>query len=249
MINAGRIVLWGILPRTYPSAKYLPSAIRTITTGSNHRNVNQAAKQCKNDEKEENTVQEPPDFDPPPPEVPRTNLEDFRRPLTSVMKDLFRGKLNTHILSYPDVINNETYYDLFDRCNKTQQILEQKKDLIENIDKEGKVSKDILLALRTQGFYGLNVPKKDGGQGYSVTETLRLVEELGVNLSLSECVIAPMTLGYKSVQLFGTEKQKEKYLPSLISGQKIGTICVSDNKAGCDPTAVIMYLNFWQCIL
>ena len=240
MINTGRIILWGVLPRAHLSTSYLPSGIRTITTGLNHRNINPEAKQDKSNEKEEDTVQEPSDFKPPPPEVPRTYLDDFRRPLTSVMKDLFRGKFNAHILSYPDVINNETYYDLFDRCNKTQNILEQKKDLIENIDREGKVSKDILLALRSQGFYGLSVPKKDGGEGLSVTETLRLVEELSVNLSLSESVITAATLGYKAVQLFGTEKQKEKYLPSLISGQKIGSICISDNKAGCDPTAVII---------
>jgi len=135
------------------------------------------------------------------------------------------------------VINNDAYEDMFKRCTKVRDTLKEKINLVENIDSDRKVSKDLLLALRSQGFYALNVAEAEGGEGLSMTESLRLFEELSVDLSLSENIITPVTLGYKAIQLFGSDRQKSKYLPSLISGQKIGTICISDESCGSDPTS------------
>ena len=136
------------------------------------------------------------------------------------------------------MINNDAYHDIFAKCAKVKDTLEEKKELIDSIDQNGKVSKDLLYALRSQGFYGLNVPEKDGGEGLSMTETLSMIEELSVNLSLSESIVTPLTLGYKAIQLFGTEEQKTKYLPEMISGHKIGAICISDETCGSDPCSV-----------
>ena len=123
-----------------------------------------------------------------------------------------------------------------------QDIIKERQSLIDSIDIDGKVSKDLLLALRSQGYYGLNVAEAEGGEGLSMTETLRLFEELSVDLSLSESIITPVTLGYKAIQLCGSEVQKSKYLPSLIAGQKIGAICISDEMCGSDPCSVSQYI-------
>ena len=208
--------------------------LRTVSTGKEFKQQTQT--QQKEDKDTSNTTT---NCEPPlPPAVPRGYLDGHRRDMKPFMKELFCGRVDTRVFSYPDVINNDAYYDMFRRCKKVQEILKEKKNLVDNIDIDRKVSKDLLLALRSQGYYALNVAEAEGGEGLSMTESLRLIEELSVDLSLSENIITPATLGYKAIQLFGSDVQKSKYLPSLISGQKIGTICISDESCGSDPTSV-----------
>ena len=233
MINAGR--RW--IGKNYRHVINLHHVRRTVTTGSQFEQRSQA--EFKEDSNSDTTGINPSNFEPPsPPGVSRTYLDECRRPMKPFMKELFCGRADTQVFSYPDVINNDAYYDIFKRCGNVQKVLKEKIDLIERIDSDGKVSKDLLLALRSQGFYALNTPESDGGEGLSMTESLRLIEELSVNLSLSENIITPLTLGYKAIQLYGTDIQKSKYLPKLISGQKIGTICISDDLCGSDPSSV-----------
>ena len=233
MINAGR--RW--IGKTYRHVINLHHVRRTVTTGSQFEQRSQA--EFKEASNSDTTGINPSNFEPPsPPGVSRTYLDECRRPMKPFMKELFCGRADTQVFSYPDVINNDAYYDIFKRCGNVQKVLKEKIDLIERIDSDGKVSKDLLLALRSQGFYALNTPESDGGEGLSMTESLRLIEELSVNLSLSENIITPLTLGYKAIQLYGTDIQKSKYLPKLISGQKIGTICISDDLCGSDPSSV-----------
>ena len=238
MISAGRHITWiGTNLSNLPNCGWKVQLWRTISTGRGLKQQNQAEQQKQKEEidSSNNTTNYEP---PPPPRVPRGYLDEHRRDMKPFMKELFCGRVDTRVFSYPDVINNDSYNDMFKRCTKVQDTLKEKKNLVDNIDIDGKVSKDLLLALRSQGFYALNVPDTEGGEGLSMTESLRLIEELSVDLSLSENIITPATLGYKAIQLFGSEIQKSKYLPSLISGQKIGTICISDEACGSDPTSV-----------
>ena len=209
--------------------------------GLGHRTLNTGCNKWQNaqtDKINDDTSSAASTYEPPKPIISRTYIDDHRRDMKPVMKELFLARMDTRILSFPDVINNDAYHDIFTKCAKVKDTLEEKKGLIDSIDKNGKVSKDLLYALRSQGFYGLNVPEKDGGEGLSMTETLRMIEELSVNLSLSESIVTPLTMGYKAIQLFGTEEQKTKYLPEMISGQKIGAICISDETCGSDPCSV-----------
>ena len=73
---------------------------------------------------------------------------------------------------------------------------------------EGRIPKDILLLLRSQGFYGFRSTVEDGGEGLTVTEATRLFEELAsIDLSLSETVAVPATFGYRAIELFGSDEQ------------------------------------------
>ena len=95
-------------------------------------------------------------------------------------------------------------------------MLEKRQLLKDTIDSEGRIPKDVLLALRSQGFYGLHAKAEDGGEGLSTTETTRLLEELAsIDLSLSEAVATPLTLGYSAIQMFGTDDQVFVFQVSL----------------------------------
>lgn len=168
-----------------------------------------------------------------------TPMDQFRKPLDSVSKEIFLGKLDTKIFSYPDVLPNDRYFDLEERCTRLHKTLKENAETLEtSIREEGRVPKTILLALRSQGFYGLNSKVEDGGEGLSVTETARLLEELSTfDLSVSESVAIPLTMGYKAIELFGTDTQKNFYLPKMKSGEWIGSICMSDKASGTDFAA------------
>ncbi len=129
--------------------------------------------------------------------------------------------MNTAIFSYPDVLTNDRYFALDKRCDKLHATIAEKVSLLEEaIQTEGRIPKDILLPLRSQGFYGLGASVEHGGEGLTVTETVRLLEELAsVDLSLSETVAVPATLGYRAIELYGTEDQVGYWLSAVVNSK------------------------------
>lgn len=111
--------------------------------------------------------------------------------------------MDTRIFSYPDVLTNDRYFALEKRVKKLGKLVEEKSEVLEgSINNEGRISKDFLLGLRGQGFYGLDAPVELGGEGLTVTETVRLLEELAaVDLSLAETVAVPLTMGYSAIEV------------------------------------------------
>jgi len=57
------------------------------------------------------------------------------------------------------------------------------------------------------------------------------------DLSLSQTFNVHQCLGYRGIAVYGTEEQKEKYLPGLISGEKLATFCLAEESCGSDPNS------------
>ncbi len=164
-----------------------------------------------------------------------SSVDEVREHLASFVKGMLDGHVNTRVLSFADVIENDRYHALQARCDKIRELLQEKKDLVDAIDVEEKISKDILLPLRNLGAYGLQCDKTLGGQGLSMTETMKVLEEFSVNMSLSEAMAIPNTVGLMPIVKFGSEGAKAKYLPKLASGEWNAAFCVSEEEAGVDP--------------
>lgn len=101
------------------------------------------------------------------------------------------------------MLTNDRYFALEKRVNKLRKLIDEEADILEDsINRDGRIPRGVLLGLRSQGFYGLDAPTADGGEGLTVTETIRLQEELAaVDLSLSETVAVPLTMGYSAIQV------------------------------------------------
>ena len=111
---------------------------RTITGGHIFNQKTQA------EETNEEKGSEASTYEPPAsPVISRSYLDEHRRSMKPFMKELFCGRVDTRVLSYPDVINNDAYHDIFQRCGKVRNTLKEKKDLVDSIDSNGKVSKDL----------------------------------------------------------------------------------------------------------
>jgi acyl-CoA dehydrogenase family protein 9 len=97
------------------------------------------------------------------------------------------------------------------------------------------VPSELLERLKTTGVFGLMVPKEYGGRGFNLTEYLLAIEELsGVDLSIALIPLAHTSIGIKGILLFGTDDQKQRYLPRAASGQMIFGYALTEPETGSD---------------
>ena len=88
------------------------------------------------------------------------------------------------------------------------------------------------------GFMGMMVDPKYGGSGMDTLSYVLVMEELSkIDASASVIVSVNNSLVCWGLETYGTEEQKQKYLPGLTSGEIIGAFCLSEPEAGSDATS------------
>ncbi|MGB0186374.1 MAG: acyl-CoA dehydrogenase [Flavobacteriaceae bacterium] len=88
------------------------------------------------------------------------------------------------------------------------------------------------------GFMGIMVSPEYGGSGMDTISYVLIMEELSkVDASASVMVSVNNSLVCYGIEAYGTQEQKEKYLPKLASGEWIGAFCLSEPEAGSDATS------------
>jgi alkylation response protein AidB-like acyl-CoA dehydrogenase len=88
------------------------------------------------------------------------------------------------------------------------------------------------------GFMGMMVDPKYSGSGLDTISYVLAMEELSkIDASASVVVSVNNSLVCWGLDTFGSEAQKEKYLPRLASGEHIGAFCLSEPEAGSDATS------------
>ena len=87
------------------------------------------------------------------------------------------------------------------------------------------------------GFFGVPFPKEYGGQGGDYLAYAMLVEELSKKCATTGVIVSAHTsLCCAPIFENGTEEQKQKYLPDLLSGKKIGAFGLTEPNAGTDAS-------------
>jgi alkylation response protein AidB-like acyl-CoA dehydrogenase len=88
------------------------------------------------------------------------------------------------------------------------------------------------------GFLGMMVSQKYGGGGMDCISYVLAMEEISkVDASCSVVMSVNNSLVCWGLETFGTEEQKQKYLPGLATGKIIGAFCLSEPEAGSDATS------------
>lgn len=88
------------------------------------------------------------------------------------------------------------------------------------------------------GFLGMMVAPEYGGGGMDSLSYVLAMEEISkVDNSCSVIMSVNNSLVCWGIETFGTEEQKQKYLPKLASGEWIGSFCLSEPEAGSDATS------------
>lgn len=107
------------------------------------------------------------------------------------------------------------------------------------MDEEEKTPKELIAECAELGYFGFTVPEEYGGLGMSATAFMGVLEEIcsasagfGIMLSVHN------SLTCEILKLFGSEELKQKYLPPMAAGEKIGAYCVTEPNAGTDVASM-----------
>jgi acyl-CoA dehydrogenase len=94
--------------------------------------------------------------------------------------------------------------------------------------------------IREHGFFGLVIPKADGGLGFSATAHSEIVMKISTrSVSTAVTVMVPNSLGPGELLMhYGTDEQKQHYLPRLAKGEEIPCFALTSPVAGSDAGAI-----------
>jgi hypothetical protein len=94
---------------------------------------------------------------------------------------------------------------------------------------------DVVKQMGQMGLFGLPFPEEYGGMGGDYFALCLALEELGrVDQSVAMTLEAGVSLGAMPVYRFGTEEQKQQWLPTLCSGEALGAFGLTEPGAGSD---------------
>jgi short-chain 2-methylacyl-CoA dehydrogenase len=105
----------------------------------------------------------------------------------------------------------------------------------EHLDKNKEFPYEIVRKLGKLGFMGIPFPEEFGGAGSDSLAYAIAVEELTrVDSSVAITLCAHTSLGTQPIYLFGSQEQKEEWLPRLCSGEVLGAFGLTEPEAGSD---------------
>ena len=109
------------------------------------------------------------------------------------------------------------------------------KPLAQEVDEEERFPRETVEKMAKYGFMGIPVPKEYGGQGCDILTYAMCVEELSKVCGTTGVIVSAHTsLCIDPILTYGTDEQKQKYLPDLASGRKIGAFGLTEPGAGTD---------------
>jgi len=131
----------------------------------------------------------------------------------------------------------------FDFNDETEQFRKVVRDFAETAvapyaeawDRDHTFPTDVVLAMGELGLFGLPFPEEYGGSGSDFTTLCVAIEELArVDQSVSITLEAGVGLGANPIFQFGTEAQRQRWLPDLCAGRALGGFGLTEPEAGSD---------------
>jgi short/branched chain acyl-CoA dehydrogenase len=108
----------------------------------------------------------------------------------------------------------------------------------EELDREHRFPYDLIAELAELGLMGIPIPEEYGGGGGDTLSYAIAIEELTrIDSSVAITVAAHTSLGTMPILLYGTDEQKEAWLPDLASGKKLASFGLTEAEAGSDAGA------------
>jgi alkylation response protein AidB-like acyl-CoA dehydrogenase len=111
----------------------------------------------------------------------------------------------------------------------------------EEIDRQADIPRHVIDGLGRVGVLGMTAPKEVGGRGFSQMQYCKVLEEIGARCaSTAVFTNAHHSIGIRALLLFGTQEQKEKWLPRLMNGDQLAAFALTEREAGSDAANVQM---------
>ncbi|MGA1226172.1 MAG: acyl-CoA dehydrogenase family protein [Tamlana sp.] len=104
--------------------------------------------------------------------------------------------------------------------------------------KDYALTEEVMRKAAELGFLGISVPEEYGGMGMGFVDTMLVCDYIsGATGSFSTAFGAHTGIGTMPITLYGTEEQKQKYVPKLASGEWFGSYCLTEPSAGSDANS------------
>jgi alkylation response protein AidB-like acyl-CoA dehydrogenase len=105
-------------------------------------------------------------------------------------------------------------------------------------DREEKYPHEVVQKGAEMGLTGASIPMEYDGAGYSVVESAVIAEELfAIDPGIAFCILAS-SFGCEAIMEFGTDEQKEEYLPPVARGEQVSGAAISEPDTGSDVSSV-----------
>ena len=142
------------------------------------------------------------------------------------------------------MFNNSMTFDLGDDVNALRETVNKwaqarLRPIAVKIDKDNQFPAELWREMGDLGFLGVTVGEDYGGAGMSYLAHVIVVEEIArASASVSLSYGAHSNLCVNQINLNGTEEQKRKFLPNLLSGVHVGSLAMSEVGAGSDVVSM-----------
>ena len=168
-----------------------------------------------------------------------TRSETAEDEYPSPAKALFRGEIvRSAFWPFPEAETQQR--ELLDMVvESVDRFLSDQQDSFGDWDRDGEQPAVFVDALRELGLFGLIIPEEYGGIGLSNAGYSRVLQQSSrYDSSASLTIGAHSSIGMKGLLLFGTDAQKEQYLPRLASGELIAAYCLTEPGSGSDAASI-----------
>lgn len=170
------------------------------------------------------------------PKLSKTEEEALNAGDTWLEEDIFRGVPDWKKLACVSTVLSE----------EEQAFLDNEVNVLCSMLNEWEISQsqdlpaDVWSYLKEQGFFGLVIDKKYGGRGFSARAHSDIVVKIASRSGVAAVtVMVPNSLGPgELLQHYGTEEQKNEYLPRLAKGIDIPCFALTEPNAGSDATSI-----------
>jgi acyl-CoA dehydrogenase family protein 9 len=152
---------------------------------------------------------------------------------SSFSKSLFLGEIHEEMV-FPFPKPGQAEQDRIRALNTSLRELAEDIDPRE-IEEKGWIGDRLVRELGERGLCGLYAPEQYGGQGLSQTGYCRVFETFAqIDAALSVVMGVHQSIGMKGIVLFGSDEQKERFLPDLAAGRKLAGFALTEPEAGSD---------------
>jgi len=155
------------------------------------------------------------------------------QPASSFAKSLFCGEIHEEMVfpwPQPDQAEQDRVRGLINAAREIGERIDPRE-----IEEKRWIGDRLVRELGDAGLCGLYVPERYGGQGLSQTGYARVFETFAqIDATLSIVMGVHQSIGFKGIHLFGTDEQKERFLPDLATGRKLAGFALTEPNAGSD---------------
>jgi acyl-CoA dehydrogenase len=172
------------------------------------------------------------------PKISETELIALRSGGVSIDRDIFSGKIFHDKLKKQNTQNIQNNIHEIDMIDKTKYILKKYGD--KPIFPSNNIN-DLIEDLGNMGFFGMIIDKKYDGNKLSIATQIKILTTMAsYNPSIAVVTMVPNSLGPgELLQHYGTDKQKNMYLPKLANGKLIPCFGLTGPNNGSDATGNI----------